>query len=468
MRSALQRSSRFLALMATFAVALATVVSFAPTANANCRFHSCGNNTSSTSSTTTSSTTSSTSTSSTSTSTSSTTTSTTVPGGSASTMNPTPALPAAPTGPVVTVPTSIAANCSTDVTQALDNWFATVPNNVTIQFPANGCYNIEGTLYLPNRTQLDIEGNGSQFVAHTDGTYGYHPTGTIDDSNWNQWPQQRSQFIVELGSDITIRNVIVHSANSNAGPTYGAFNLSYGNQDAFLIEGTARVVLDHDQAYSAYGDFIETYGGPLTSNNTRVPANAVTVTNGTFNGAGRNGVSVTDAENVLVENNTITGEGRWGIDIEPPVAADPCEYITIYNNNFGPAYGGTFSNAPGATATIKNIDVNTNQVHTQAMLVYVVAPSGDTFQGYNVSNNTSDTQDDNFYDGMVILQGVSNATVTGNNQPFTAVPSWETLAATHVTGSSNISVTKNSFVNASTAATIDSASSNVTVSSNTL
>ena len=49
------------------------------------------------------------------------------------------------------VPSSIPTDCSRDVTAALLAWIATVPDGSTLEFTANACYRVDGTLRIRNR-----------------------------------------------------------------------------------------------------------------------------------------------------------------------------------------------------------------------------------------------------------------------------------------------------------------------------
>jgi hypothetical protein len=67
-----------------------------------------------------------------------------------------------PTAQVYQVPTSIADNCSTDVTSALQSWLESLPNGedaaeygtsvtpspIVVEFASDGCYLINGSLWL--------------------------------------------------------------------------------------------------------------------------------------------------------------------------------------------------------------------------------------------------------------------------------------------------------------------------------
>src|SRR5438067_7537181 len=90
------------------------------------------------------------------------------------------------------VPATIDSTGTTDVTQKLVDFFASVPDGSTIAFPAGGKYRIEGTLPISNRHNLVFDGNGAEFIARTDGS-GVPP--------WNgkttNWPRNRVHWLVD-------------------------------------------------------------------------------------------------------------------------------------------------------------------------------------------------------------------------------------------------------------------------------
>jgi len=61
------------------------------------------------------------------------------------------------------LPGGITSDCSRDVTRAISSWIASVPNGSLLAFPNHGCFRINGTIELPNRGDLELEGNGAVF-----------------------------------------------------------------------------------------------------------------------------------------------------------------------------------------------------------------------------------------------------------------------------------------------------------------
>ena len=77
--------------------------------------------------------------------------------------------PPAPTGPTSRIPSSITHNCSSDVTATMQAWINLAPDNSTISLLPKGCYRIDGTITLMNRSHLTLEGDDATLKALTTG-----------------------------------------------------------------------------------------------------------------------------------------------------------------------------------------------------------------------------------------------------------------------------------------------------------
>ena len=53
---------------------------------------------------------------------------------------------------VIAVPTTIPRDCSRDVTAELNALVASAPDDATLQFPSQGCYQIDGTIDISEWT----------------------------------------------------------------------------------------------------------------------------------------------------------------------------------------------------------------------------------------------------------------------------------------------------------------------------
>ena len=81
-----------------------------------------------------------------------------------------------PNAQVYQVPSTIADNCSTDVTSSLQSWLESLPNAVTaaahgtavtpspivVEFASGGCFLVNGSLWLQGWQNVTFDGNGSE------------------------------------------------------------------------------------------------------------------------------------------------------------------------------------------------------------------------------------------------------------------------------------------------------------------
>lgn len=61
----------------------------------------------------------------------------------------------------ISVPASIPADCSVDVTQQLEDWFNSLPAFVVVNMPQNGCYRIESSIRLLGKVGIVVNGNNT-------------------------------------------------------------------------------------------------------------------------------------------------------------------------------------------------------------------------------------------------------------------------------------------------------------------
>ena len=331
------------------------------------------------------------------------------------------AIGAIPAGAVVTsavVPTSIAADCSTDVTAPLNAWFASVPDNSTLAFTTNGCFRIDGTLIIKHRTGLTFEGNGATFRQVTDGTELVNP----------KLIRTRDVWTFEGSSHLIVRNLTTFGANPHAGMGELAYRAIFEAQHAYLIQGTDGMLMDHVAAYDTYGDFV--WVGPGTSN--------LTVRNSTFARNGRQGWTI-NGTNITFENNSITDTRRATIDIEPSSPMWPSKNIWIRNNDVGPGRLFFFANV-GSAAPMDNINIIGNRLHHKAFVMYVATPAANR-SNYHVIGNTSDGGVSGFGSAMVFAN-VHGVEIRDNVIPL----QWaHHLAGVGLRGTSHVSITSNVF-----------------------
>jgi hypothetical protein len=301
------------------------------------------------------------------------------------------------------VPTTIAHDCSRDVTAALNGIIASLPSNSTLKFAANGCYRIDGTIRISGEHGLTIDGGNSHFRAMTDGS---------------ELPAKeartRDQFIVINSSNITIKNAIAYGANPHAGMSDSAYVPAFEAQHGFEIQSSTFVTLDHVGAYNVYGDFVYVGGGTT-------PSRYINVSNSTFRANGRIGMTFANATDVYIHNNSLDQMRRSVFDLEPYAAKWVIERVTLQSNTIGAARLNFFSSY-GNCGVVDNIRVLQNKLVGQEMNGEVVNAADCAIRrhDFTFSGNTSD-KTFGTPSGMALkFVGVDGISLTNNVQPLQA------------------------------------------------
>lgn len=279
---------------------------------------------------------------------------------------------AAEPGRVVPVPASIDATGRTDVTAALDAFFAGLSPGSTVTFPAGGRYRVEGVLLLVNQRDLTIEGNGATFFASTDGRAVPPPRRGFGAA----WPRRREHWHVQGGSGITIRDVVVQGANPHAGATAAAYVPTLEGQAGFAIARASGVVLDRVRVRDTYGDFVWLTG--RTSD--------VTIRDSTFEGSGRQGIALVNASHVVVEDNHLDGVARTVFDLEP-LGRARVEDVRFRGNTVGD-YTNFLLSAGGGGPGVNDVWLQDNRVDGGNGIAVSAGSSRQARRGYHVLGNT--------------------------------------------------------------------------------
>jgi hypothetical protein len=194
-----------------------------------------------------------------------------------------------PTAKLVDVPTSIASDCSVDVTKRLLSWIASVPDGSTLSFPSGACYRVEGTIKVRNRRGLDFEGNGATF------------------RSFNVPDDQRAIWRLVGSTQITFRHMTIRGPYANG----GTFKSSLQHAHGFDLRGSSADIAGVSISRVA-GDCV--YFG--------LGYDGVTRSSGSFRDSvcsltSRNGVSVTAGQDVMVQRVTLGKIGYITFDVEP-------------------------------------------------------------------------------------------------------------------------------------------------------
>ncbi len=300
------------------------------------------------------------------------------------------------------MPTTVPHDCSVDVTAILNYVIGALPDNTMLSFPANGCYQIDGTVRISGKHGLTLNANNSTFRAMTNGSE--LPA---------KQARTRDQFLVINSTNVTITNAIAYGDNPHAGLSDSAYNPAFEAQHGFEISSSSYVTLDHVQAYNVYGDFVYIGGGGT------VPSRYVTVKDSTFRANGRIGITIANATDVTINHNSLDQMRRSVFDLEPYAKVWVIERVTIQNNTIGAARLNFFSDY-GNCAVVDTIQVLQNQLIGQELNGEVLNGStcttrrrNFTFAG-NTSNKAQGTPS-----GMALeFAGVDGITLTNNIVPL--------------------------------------------------
>lgn len=280
-----------------------------------------------------------------------------------------------PQSDVYHVPAAIVDDCSVDMTTALHEWIASVPDNSILVFGEERCYNIERGMKLYDRFGLTFEGSGSTFQV------------------FNQGNGQRANWQIWGGGDLVFRDMIAIGANPNGGLDSGAYVRRLEWQHAWRFRGTQGALLDNVEGYDVYGDFVNisfdnrvAYPGPPTRN--------VTVRNSRFERNGRYGFTITHGENIILENSYI-GDVRWSaINIELNHSVDVGRNFRMEGNRFGQSKHHLFvAKGAGMSESVGDIIFRGNVMEEDYMSTCLAAfsvatPSDDRFwSGWVIEDN---------------------------------------------------------------------------------
>jgi hypothetical protein len=327
------------------------------------------------------------------------------------------ALPRVPGDRISPVPTTIAANCSTDVTKQLQAWIDATPDNATLRFGAGACYRLDGTLRVSARHRLVLDGNGATLRAVTKGTL------------------LRVHVQVERGSDITIKRLSVRGASPNAGASRSAYDGRFEGQAGFRISGATRVLLDRVAASDVYGDFV--YVGPAG----RVPSQDVTVEGSTFARSSRQGMSITAGVNVAFRNNLITDAGLTMFDLEANSRSALIQHVEIMGNVTGAAHTYWFANK-GRDAKVGDIRIVGNTMRAPSGGLMFVYGQQLPYRGPFVVENNQFVAGNAVHDegakGAFLFAHAQDVTIRNNVVSFVSgMPAVELRDAHHVVVSGN-------------------------------
>ena len=286
------------------------------------------------------------------------------------------------------MPSSIADNCSSDVTSALNSWIEHLPSGAVVDLPANACYavsNTSTTLTLNKVNGLTINGDGA----------------TLRQSVYEggQCGNNLVQPVLTLTSDTNISvNDLTIDAPGNCG---GAYNEGdYGILLGQATPGNTNITFNGVTVENTDGDGLAIYPqlGTCCGINTNV-----TFENGAFTNIGYHTITPEGVNGLTISSNRFTNDGNF-MDMEVDNNGDGngggtptgnAQWnITVKNNTFTDGSALSISSIQGMCIPQKNVVIEGNVLDaTSSGIVIVLGGSGSSSCGQDswltIENNVS-------------------------------------------------------------------------------
>jgi hypothetical protein len=297
----------------------------------------------------------------------------------------------------LTPPSTIASDCSVDVSKTLGAWLRNLPPNSMVDTQGD-CYRVDEGLYLDNPAPVTING----------GTFENESTTPV--STGNPGTQRGDPvFNVLSGSGLTLENMAIDGANP------GGYLAKMAFASGIQLQGTHDADISNVTITDTFGDGITL--DPLRNASDHEGSGILsatdnaTIQNVTIAGAGRMGISFVSVDVASVTNVNVSNVGLDTFDVEADqgdegaqgVTIDQCTASNPENSNLQRAFfanGGLSSgnNKGSVSVTVENCVMDMAQGNTA---VEVLRPTN-----YNNPRGPFVFDDDTFYCG----QGTSTST----------------------------------------------------------
>ena len=354
-------------------------------------------------------------------------------------------------GAVYDVPAEIADDCAVPVEDEITAWLATVPDGNTARFAPGRCYGQDGTIEVPGRTDLVIDGQDSEFRALTEGD------------------GPRANWRFRGGSNLTVQHVAVRGSDED-----GVYVPGFEWQHGFSVEGVQGITLTDVQARETWGDgvYLDHSTASPTCGDDASSARNVLVEDATLEENGRQGVAVVDAEHVTVRDSVIGPVGLANVDLETDDDCALARHITISGNQFGAhTWGVVDSVGFGADPQVGDVTVtdNTETVAAPGCFASVrilapVVPDGEPpvyRSGYTFSGNRLRGTRNGFE-----LRGLRDVEVSSNTVALPPTTGCGKRAGVLLVDSHDVAIESNSFAGANNVFKVDPLSTGITATGN--
>ena len=311
----------------------------------------------------------------------------------------------------VTVPSSIDASGSADVTSQLQSLINRARDGSTIVLRSGATYRLTRHLSISGRRGLTIEGNRATLMLTGPG--GLDGAGIIVEG--------RSKHV-------TVRNLNIVGNHSAAGTSHAC--CSREGQHAIAVYGSYNVLVRNVDIRRVGGDCF------YVSRDARGWSRGVTFRDSTCRLVGRHGLTIEGGRNVNLIHNAFDQLGFMFVDIEPGTSSEGAIGVVIRGNRIG-SYGvtGQFDpyffaacDAPwGGGSTVRDVTVTGNTVGASRSgwrgealgLQTIVCGDNATRANFTFTNNTARAAVQGHSWGVLQFKNVHGVRVAGNVQPHT-------------------------------------------------
>jgi len=309
--------------------------------------------------------------------------------------------PQAPVTGCWQVPPTIASNGTANVSKKLQAVIDIVPDGSCLDLGAGARYRSNQSLGVFDRHDFTINGNGATIFTNVHG-----PIDRVAQKS------ERRQFAIVLGSNISVSDLTIQGPNPSPN-----FVKEYEFEAGLVVAGVDTATITGVSVNHVSGDFvtISDFGG---GSGHPLPDHNVTISNGTFAVAGRQGVAISaNTDGVTFLGNTFNRIARSGVDIELIPGKD-AHNITFIDNTFS-NFNLNWVSSVGLSAA-SDVSFIGNHLVGESMHVKIgprdvvngLHPSDWTFQG-----NDSDTVAGGS-SALFMFHNTDGVTISDNVQPF--------------------------------------------------
>ena len=237
-------------------------------------------------------------------------------------------------GETIAPPSSIPADCSSDVSKSLSPWFNSLPPDTTVDVPSGACYQVDEGIALNFPSGLTVDGGTFENTATSPPPSGKHGIN-------RGYPA----FNVLGGSGVTFENMTIEGAD----PT-GTYTATMAFAGGIELQGTGSATISQVTVDGVFGDGVTLAplrgGKDHESGKIVSPVDNVTISTLTVDGAGRMGITFGSVNGAQVSNVSASNVGLDTFDVEADqgnegavnVTIDGCTSSSEANSNFARSF----------------------------------------------------------------------------------------------------------------------------------